>query len=145
MPRPSWARPKRKGEVEPVLDDLDAIVADVLTPNPTFAVLLASPLLAHHDKDKILVETFEGRALPTVLQFPPGPEPARAALGLIASVARTARATWDRRQNRRPVAVHSAVPLDDAQQAALPRPGWRRCSAPPRSSSSRSIPRSSGA
>ena len=107
-----------KGEVEPVLDDLDAIVAEVLAPNPKFATLLGSPLLPPHDKDRILVDTFEGRALPTVLQFLRVLN-RHGRLGLIASVARTARAAWDRRQNRRPVSVRSAVPLDDAQQDAL--------------------------
>lgn len=107
-----------QGNVEPVLDELDAIVADVLVPHPKFAALLASPLLPQHEKDRILVETFEGRALPTVVQFLRVLN-RRGRLGLIASLARAARATWDRRQNRRPVAVRSAMPLDDAQQTAL--------------------------
>ncbi len=107
-----------QGEVEPVLDELDAIVADVLVANPQFAALLGSPLMPQHDKDRILVETFEGRARPTVVQFLRVLN-RHGRLGLIASVSRTARATWDRKQNRRPVFVRSAVPLDDAQQASL--------------------------
>jgi len=107
-----------QGQVEPVLDELDAIVADVLAPNPKFAALLASPLLPQHDKDRILVETFEGRALPTVVHFLRVLN-RHGRLGLLAPVARAARAIWDHRQNRRPVSVRSAVPLDDAQQTAL--------------------------
>jgi F-type H+-transporting ATPase subunit delta len=107
-----------RGQVEPVLDELDAVVADVLAPNPKFASLLASPLLPQQDKDRILVETFEGRALPTVVQFLRVLN-RHGRLGLLAPVARAARAIWDRRQNRRPVSVRSAVPLDDAQLADL--------------------------
>ena len=38
---------------------------------------------------------------------------------MLTSVIRQARATLDRRQNRKPVTVRSAVPLDKDQQAAV--------------------------
>jgi F-type H+-transporting ATPase subunit delta len=108
----------QEGQVDPLLEDLDAIVAEVLAPNPRFAALLASPLLPATDKDRIVVETFEGRVSPTLVRFLRVLN-RHGRLGLIAPVATAARALWDRRQNRRPVTVRSAVPLDDAQQAAL--------------------------
>jgi len=40
-------------------------------------------------------------------------------LGLLATVTRQARATLDRRNNRKPVTVRSAVSLDEGQQSAL--------------------------
>ena len=101
-----------------MLDELDAIRADVLVAHPKFAAVLASPLLPPQDKDRVLVETFEGRALPTVVQFLRVLN-RHGRLGLVRSVARAARALWDHRQNRRPVFVKTAVPLDDAQQDAL--------------------------
>jgi F-type H+-transporting ATPase subunit delta len=107
-----------KGETEAVLDELDAIVADVLAANPKFADLLGSPTLSARDKDRILVEAFEGRALPTVVQFLRVLN-RHGRLGSLRAVIRAARAIWDRRQNRRPVQVRTAVPLDDAEQAAL--------------------------
>ena len=108
----------KEGQVDAVLDELDEIVTDVLDANPRFATLLASPLLAETEKERILIQTFEGRALPSVLRFLRVLN-RHGRLGLIAAVARGAREIWDRRQNRRPVTVRSAVPLDDTQQSAL--------------------------
>jgi F-type H+-transporting ATPase subunit delta len=109
---------ERQGQPEAVLDELDALVADVLGAHPRFAALLGSPTLSAHDKDRILVEAFEGRALPTVVQFLRVLN-RHGRLGSIRPIARAARALRDRRQNRRAVLVRTAVPLDDAQQAAL--------------------------
>jgi F-type H+-transporting ATPase subunit delta len=106
------------GRVEAVLDDLDALLADVLVENPRFAAILASPSLAAAEKDRILVDTFEGRALPLVVRFLRVLN-RHGRLGLIGPIAREARALWDRKQNRRPVLVRSAVPLDEAQRQAL--------------------------
>ena len=103
-----------QGQVEPVLDELDAIVTDVLAPNPKFAALLDSPFLPQNERDRILVEAFEGRALPVVVRFLRVLN-RHGRLGLLAPVVRAARAIWDRRQNRQPVTVRSAVPLDESQ------------------------------
>jgi F-type H+-transporting ATPase subunit delta len=109
---------ENEGQVEAVLDELDELVRDVLRAHPQFAALLASPALAAGDKDRIVVETFEGRALPVVVRFLRVLN-RHGRLGSLAAIARAARATWDRRQNRRPVTVRSAVPLDEGQRAAL--------------------------
>ena len=105
-------------EAEAVLDELDEIGADVLRAHPQFATLLASPFVPAADKDRILAETFEGRALPTVLRFLRVLN-RHGRLDLVAPIARVGRELWDRRQNRRPVTIRSAVPLDEAQQDAL--------------------------
>jgi F-type H+-transporting ATPase subunit delta len=107
-----------RGETEAVLADLDAIVTDVLEANPRFAEILGSPTLSLQDKDRILVDLLEGRARPTVVQFLRVLN-RRGRLGALRAVARAARAIWDHRQNRRPVLVRSAVPLDENQQGAL--------------------------
>ncbi len=109
---------EKRGEAEAVLDDLDAIGSDVLRAHPRFAELLASPILPAHDKDRILVEAFEDRALPTVVRFLRVLN-RHGRLGLLSSIAREGRALWDRRQNRRLVTVRAAVPLDDTQQSTL--------------------------
>jgi F-type H+-transporting ATPase subunit delta len=70
------------------------------------------------EKDRILIKTFEGRALPMVVRFLRVLN-RHGRLGLIAPIARQARALWDLKQNRRPVLVRSAVPLDDAQREAV--------------------------
>jgi F-type H+-transporting ATPase subunit delta len=106
------------GQIEAVVGELEDIVADVLAANPQFAAILTSPALNPEQKDRVLVELFEGRALPAVVNFLRVLN-RHGRLPLLPLVAREARAIWDRRQNRRQVAVRSAVPLDDAQLARL--------------------------
>jgi len=108
----------RDNEVDAVLDELDAIGTDVLQAHPKFAELLTSPLIPAREKDEILTRTFEGRALPTVVRFLRVLN-RRGRLGTFGPIARTARAIWDLRQNRRPVLVRSAVALDENQVGHL--------------------------
>ena len=105
-------------EAGAVLDELDELVADVVRGQPRFAELMASPSMGAADRDRVLVELFEGRARPTVVNFLRVLN-RHGRLDLLPAVAARARAAWDRRQGRRPVTVRSAVPLDDAQRAAL--------------------------
>jgi F-type H+-transporting ATPase subunit delta len=105
---------ENEGQADAVLDEL---VADVLRGQPQFAAILASPL-PEAEKDRILTATFEGRALPTVVRFLRVLN-RHGRLEQVAPIARAARALWDRKQNRRPVLVRSAIELDDAQREAL--------------------------
>jgi F-type H+-transporting ATPase subunit delta len=106
------------GQVDAVLGELDELVDDVFRGQPEFAAILASPFLPPQEKDRILTRAFEGRALPTVVRFLRVVN-RHGRFGLLPGVVRQAREIWDRKQNRRPVAVRSAVPLDDAQREAL--------------------------
>lgn len=106
------------GDVEAILGELEEFVADVWEGQPGAASLLASPALAIAEKDRILVQTLEGRALPTVLRFLRVLNRHNRLTWLPAAV-RRARASWERKQNRRTALVTSAVPLDDAQLDAL--------------------------
>jgi F-type H+-transporting ATPase subunit delta len=101
-----------------VLDELEAIVADVVVGQPKFAELMAPRALGQADRDRILVELFEKRSLPLVVNFLRVLN-RHGRIGLIAPVVAAARAEWDRKQGRRPVTVRSAVPLDDGQKKAL--------------------------
>ncbi len=105
-------------EAGAVLEDLEAIRDQVLIVQPRFAAILGSPSLSAPEKDRILTETFEGRALPTVVRFLRVLN-RHGRLGMLGSVIRQARATLDRRQNRKPVTIRSAVPLDEGQEAAV--------------------------
>lgn len=107
-----------QGQVDAVLAELDAIQAEVLQVHPEFAALLTSPLVSAADKDRLLVSTFEERTQPTVVNFLRVLN-RHGRLGSLGAIARAARAIWDKRQNRRPVLVRTAVPLDDAQLEAL--------------------------
>ena len=105
-------------EVNAVVEELEAIEAEVLRPSPKFAAILASPSVPVLDKDRILTEAFEKTALPTVVKFLRVLN-RHGRLALLGSVTRQARSTLDKRQNREPVTVRSAVPLDEAQVAAV--------------------------
>jgi F-type H+-transporting ATPase subunit delta len=105
-------------QAEAVIEELESIRADVLHAQPRFAAILGSPSISIGEKDRIVAETFEGRALPTVVRFLRVLN-RHGRLGLLATVTRQARATLDRRNNRKPVTVRSAVSLDEGQQSAL--------------------------
>ncbi len=111
-----------------MLDELDAVLADVVHGHPRFAELMTGPTMTASDRDRVLVELFEGRALPTVVNF------LRVLnrygrLDLLAAIVAQARVELDRRQGRRPVTVRSAVPLDESQRKAPGGPALRRSSA----------------
>jgi F-type H+-transporting ATPase subunit delta len=105
------------GQADAVLDEFDEFVSDVLEDQPQFAAILASTL-PPEKKDRLLTEMLEGRAHPMVVRFLRVLN-RHGRLGQIGPISRAARADWDRRQNRRPVLVRSAVALDDAQREAL--------------------------
>ena len=105
-------------EADAVIAELEEIRADVLQARPDFASILASPSIPAEKKDRILTDAFEGRAAPTVVRFLRVLN-RHGRLGLLSTITRQARATLDRRQNRKPVTVRSAVPLDEGQQVAL--------------------------
>jgi F-type H+-transporting ATPase subunit delta len=109
---------EKDGQADAVLGEIEEILDDVFRAHPEFAGLLAGPSLGHEEKDRVLVQLFEGRALPTVVRFLRVLN-RHGRLGLLPMVAAQARALLDRRRNRRPVTVASAVPLDEGQQAAL--------------------------
>lgn len=106
------------GQVDAVLEDLEAIRADVLDANPKFAALLGASSIPAEQKERILTDAFEGRAHETVVRFLRVLN-RHGRLDSLASIIVQARMIRDRRQNRRPVTVRSAVPLDEGQQAAL--------------------------
>ena len=107
-----------KGQTGEVLDDLDAIEADVLRGHPRFAEILDSGTVSPIEKDRILVETFEGRTLLTVVNFLRVLN-RHGRLGLLKLVVRHARAAFDRESGRKAVTIRSAVALDEAQRASL--------------------------
>ena len=106
------------GQAESVVEDLEAIEADVLGPNPRVAEVLGASWVRPEAKDRILVEAFGDRAQPTVVNFLRVLN-RHGRLDLLGPITLEARALWDRRQNRRPVTVRSAVPLDDDRREAL--------------------------
>jgi F-type H+-transporting ATPase subunit delta len=109
---------EKEGQTDAALGELVEALDDVFRDHPRFAELLISGGLPEEERDRLLVEIFEGRALPVVSRFLRVLN-RHGRLNLLAGIAQQARAMWDRRQNRRQVVVRSAVPLDEAQQATL--------------------------
>jgi F-type H+-transporting ATPase subunit delta len=109
---------QKEGKVEEVLDELEAVRSDVFERFPAFADMMRSPVRTVPDKDRIIVKTLDGRASPIVVRFLRVLN-RHGRLELLGAVIRAARAGWDERQNRRPVTVRSAVPLDETQAAVL--------------------------
>jgi F-type H+-transporting ATPase subunit delta len=109
---------EKSGEVDEVLDELDAIAKDVFGQFPVFADMMRSPIRSVAEKDRMIVRIFEGRALPIVVRFLRVLN-RHGRMELIGPVTRAARAAWDRRRNRQPVTVRSAVPLADDLTDAL--------------------------
>jgi F-type H+-transporting ATPase subunit delta len=107
-----------QGETEAVIDELDELASDVFRDQPDFARLLTHGIRDPERRDQLLTSAFEGRALPTVLHFLRVLN-RRGRLELVPLIARAARSLWDRRSNRVPVTVRTAVPLDDAQRDSL--------------------------
>jgi F-type H+-transporting ATPase subunit delta len=109
---------EQEGSADSAFDELDQVVRDVLLAHPEFSSVLASPAVAPHEKDRILTQTFEGRALPVVTRFLRVLNQ-HGRIALVPAVAREARALWNKRHNRVPVTVRSATALDEGQRARL--------------------------
>jgi F-type H+-transporting ATPase subunit delta len=108
----------KDGQVDAVLDELDEFVADMFGPDRPYARVLVAPTIPTADKDRILVQAFQGQASSILMRFLRVLN-GHGRLALLPQVARSARDLWDRRQNRVHVTVRSAAPLDEAQQGTL--------------------------
>jgi F-type H+-transporting ATPase subunit delta len=107
-----------EGDVDTFLTELEEIERDVLAPYPQLARILGSARVSTADKDRILVNVFENRASSFALRFLRVLN-RHGRLGILSAVVRGARALWDRRNNRVPVQVRTAVPLTESQLQAL--------------------------
>jgi F-type H+-transporting ATPase subunit delta len=107
-----------ENQAEQAIEDLEAIDGEVLSAYPRFQQVLSSSQVRAAEKDRLVVEVFGERVSSVVLRFLRVLN-RRGRLGLLSSLAREARQLWDRRHNRVPVFVRTAVPLDDSQKEAL--------------------------
>jgi F-type H+-transporting ATPase subunit delta len=108
----------KEGSVDEVLEELTAIRAFLIEQYPAFFLMMTTPVRNTADKDRILVKTLEGHTLPMSVRFLRVLN-RHGRFDLIGRVLIEAKAVWDRRQNRQPVTVRSAVPLSDAQREAV--------------------------
>jgi F-type H+-transporting ATPase subunit delta len=108
----------QQGAVDEVLGELNEFRDDILTRHPEFAAVMASKSLSVGQKDRILDDAFEGRAHPVLLRFLHVLN-RHERLNIVGPILEEAQEIWDRRGNRRPVVVRSAVALDESQRQAL--------------------------
>ncbi len=107
-----------ENQAEAALADLQAIEADVLKPYPEFRRLLGSSQVPAAEKDRIVGTVFGEHVSGVVLRFLRVLN-RHGRLALLTPIAREAARIWDRRHQRIPVLVRTAVPLDETQEAAL--------------------------
>lgn len=108
----------KANNIEAVVSELEEFRDDLFRANPQYGEFLGSSSIPADAKERVLNEALEGRALPLVLNFLHVLN-RHGRLDLTPAVAHEARALWDRKQNRRPVSIRSAAPLDDDQQAMI--------------------------
>ncbi|MDX2039038.1 MAG: ATP synthase F1 subunit delta [Isosphaeraceae bacterium] len=103
---------------ESAVEELEEFLGDVWHAHPRFAALLGSASLPSAEKDRLLTSTLDGRALPVVSNFLRVLN-RHGRLGHLPAIVGQVRATLDRKRNRVPVRVITAVPLDDASRGSL--------------------------
>jgi F-type H+-transporting ATPase subunit delta len=118
------------GEADAVLDEIEEIDRDIFQPNPGLAELFGSPQVSEFERKRILQDIFDNRASDLVRRFLQVLN-RHGRLQLFSAVAHEARGIWNKRRNRVPVQVRSAVPLDDSQRAALAEKVGRMLAATP--------------
>lgn len=103
---------ERAGQSEEVLEELDALVEDVLDPYPQFEAVLASGVIPAEEKLGILERTLKGRVSTLVMNFLKVTA-RHGRLDLLRAIRRAAHQLYDELRGRVPVEVATAAPLED--------------------------------
>jgi F-type H+-transporting ATPase subunit delta len=106
------------GQADGVLEEIEEIDREVYRPHPQFVELLNTSQVSEWERERIADDLFKDRASDLVYRFLRVLN-RHGRLGLLPAVAVEMRRAWNRRHNRVPVVVRTAVPLDDAQRTAL--------------------------
>jgi F-type H+-transporting ATPase subunit delta len=106
------------GQVVPVLEELEALVAGVFKQDPGLELFFASAAIGRDRKAELLRKTFEGRTTPTFLQFLEVLNH-HDRLAMVRAIAQAYRALHDRKTRRLVIHVQSAVPLTDDERNRL--------------------------
>jgi len=103
---------EKVGQGDQVVDELEAIVADVLAKLPQLDEALKSPRLTHEEREPILAKAFQGRILDTTLTFLKVVSK-HGRLDCLRAIARAARKQLNATRGRVEVIVESAYPLSN--------------------------------
>jgi F-type H+-transporting ATPase subunit delta len=109
---------EKSSQAAALLEDLEAVVTEVLPRDPAFELFLGSPAVARERRAEILRTTFEGKADELFVNFLLVLN-MHDRLGLFRAIALAYRTLYDRRAGRVPVEVEAAVSLTDEQQERL--------------------------
>lgn len=109
---------EKHGAADEVVEELTSVVRDLFASDPQFEAFLSATAVNREQKEATLHKLFEGRANETLVNFLYVLN-RHDRLGLLRSISASAREIRDRRANRRPVQVVSAVPLGDDQRERL--------------------------
>jgi F-type H+-transporting ATPase subunit delta len=101
-----------------VLDELNALVHEVLNRDPALEAFLASPAIGRDRKEKAIRDAFGGRSDEIFVNFLQVLN-RHDRLEVIRAVAQEYRALYDEQSGRMPVQVESAVPLAADQEERL--------------------------
>jgi len=118
------------GQADEILGEIEEIDQEVFRPNPRFVWLLGSSQVTEADRLRILLDLFKDRASDLMLRFLQVLN-RHGRIQLLSAVAQETRRIWNARHNRVTVQVRTAVPLDEAQQAALSERVGRMIAATP--------------
>ena len=106
------------GEQEQVVNELDAIVGEVLSLDPRLQQILASVLIAAEEKVSMLDRLFGGKVSTTTLNLLKVMARHKR-LNLLRDVAKVSRKLWQDRSGRIPVELETANPLDAALEKEI--------------------------
>jgi F-type H+-transporting ATPase subunit delta len=106
------------GQTQAVLDELDALVAEVLRRFPKLETVLGSALVSHEEKLGILDRVFAGRLGPLLLNFLKVVS-RHGRLDCLRAIHRRAHVLNEQMQGRVRVRLTTATPVDDAAAAQI--------------------------
>ena len=96
--------------VEETVEELDAVIGQLLDRFPKLEAVLASALVSPADKAGLIDRLLSGRVTPLVVHFLTVVA-RHGRLDCLRAICRQAHVLWDRRRNRIPVELTTAVPL----------------------------------
>jgi F-type H+-transporting ATPase subunit delta len=109
---------EKKGQADEVLAELEALVGDLFRRDPHLEAFFSSTAVGRARKEQTIRDAFDGRASELLVNFLLVLN-SHNRLELLRPAADAYRELYDRRRNRVPVLVRSAVPLTDEQQQRL--------------------------
>lgn len=114
------AAAEKAGQTDQVVEELEAVVADVFEKLPRVSAAFSSPRLAHEEKVQMIERAFAGRISPLVVTFLKVLS-GHGRMDSVRAVARTARKLLNEMRGRLEVEVRTAAPLSNPLREQVAR------------------------